>query len=161
MPELVFGLTRQEFLAAQAGSKPIAQGLLMLQYVALASQKGGVTCEECVQALGITTTGISRRFYKLYEAGCLVKTDEKRPTRSGGLAVVHKIAPNANFKDYLAYLQQGRQLKTKGLSLEEQAILAAGKAFLQQWGKNKSRQGKEHAVTSLVKRLLAVKPKGK
>lgn len=59
--------------------------------VNLASQRGrqGLTCDEAEILLGLNHQNCSARFGELRKAGLLVKTRQKRPTRTGKKAAVY------------------------------------------------------------------------
>ena len=144
-----FGLTASQLAGYLKCNIPVADGVRILQI--MERNPDGLTCEECMVSLGYPkTSGTSRRFYTLWQAGCLTKTQQRRPTKSGGLAQVYVLSPEANFTNYLAALHR----KPKGSESSDQKIVDA---FRKQWSRCKSREGKEKAIAALVQSLLTPK----
>ena len=147
-PATRFGLTAKQISEYLGCNVPVADGVRILQVMEKSPK--GLTCEECMLALGTPkTSGTSRRFYTLWQAGCLTKTSRRRPTKSGGLAQVYVLSPRASFSRYLAALH--RKPKKGGESSDQNAV----DTFRKQWARCKSREGKEKAIAALVQSLLS------
>lgn len=147
-PATKFGLTAKQVSEYLGCNVPVADGIRILRVMEKSPK--GLTCEECMLALGAIsrTTGTSRRFYTLWQAGCLTKTSQRRPTKSGGLAQVYVLSPKASFSSYLAALHR----KPKGGEPSDQNAVDT---FRKQWARCKSRAGKEKAIAALIQSLLS------
>ena len=145
----MFGLTSQEELAISGGPKRQAMALQILQHVASCDR--GATCDECETVLDIPHQSASARYFELVHAGLLVETGKRR-TKAGSQALVHKVAPRADFKSYLVAAGQKRKARP-GLTETEQDVLAAGMEFLSRWKRAKTKKGRVEASVTLVNKL--------
>jgi len=142
-----FGLTRVMRARVAAGPKRPAMAMNILTFAA--AQKNDVTADECMYGLGLTHQSSSARFHELAKSGCLRKTQLKRETRSGGMAIVYIVEPNASFRMYLDFIQRG---DTHG-AVKDRALMSA-MLFIRGWSRAKSKATKRRLITTLVTRLV-------
>ena len=143
----MFGLTPIEVASIEKGPRRLAMALAILRFVS--TQRDGATCDECMEALGFAHGSASVRYSELISVGCLQSADMKRSTVHGGTAVVHRVAPGADFRRYInAPLK--RPKTQPGLSPLEQSVLDEGKRFLLRWKQAKTPKGRENAAVHLV-----------
>ncbi len=152
--ETIFGLTLADLGAIRQGNKRVTVGLEILEFVA--SKPGGATCDECMAALSLSHQSGSARYHELMQTGCLVSTGKKKPTRTGGLATLHKVPSGADFKKYLA-LSRTKQPKLRlGLSPIEQKVLDQGLEFIKSWQKARTNAARERAAVALINKLARI-----
>lgn len=148
----MFGLTNEEELAVLGGPKRTALAFRILVHV---SEVGDATAHECSEALHVPNQSLSVRFSELVKSGCLTHRGKKRRTKSGGLALICKVAEEADFKTYLA-LVRVKSKKSRGLSDVEQKVLTAGMEFLAKWKRAKTQKGRQDASVTLVNSLVRI-----
>lgn len=148
------GLTPQQ-LATVKRQRRLGAALKIMLFVAETKTKGA-TCDECVVALEVPHQTASARFHELVQAGCLVSTRRKRPTTSGGRAVVYIVPKEATFLAYLSLVRLPKASAKSTLTATERVVLTSGMRFLKRWGLSRTPKQRQTAIVSLVDELRRV-----
>lgn len=127
----------------------------ILTWFAGRGAKGG-TVDECEAALDLRHQSASPRVNELAHAGCLVITEERRETRSGKTARVYTYRQGSSFVAYLGMPPSSRVPKKPGLTLCEEAGLAAAMAYMSARRKAKSSAQIEKLIVRLLTTLNRV-----
>jgi len=144
----MLGLTSEETQLVQQ-NKSLEAAFRIMEF---AQRSQGATVEELLDALQIPAGTFHPRLYELQRTGCLCVVG-KRKTRTGRLARVYKLTPEASFPRYLEFkkLTFARHKDRAALTDIERVVLDAGLKALAVWNGNESQR--RNAIITLVRRF--------